>query len=161
MGLERKFANEIEAIPQCVSNYFKLPQAIRANGTQKLFDSIQYSISSPGKRFRPLLSVLTAKALDGSLEQVLPFAASVEFIHTYSLIHDDLPCMDDDDVRRGRPSNHKVFGEDFALLAGDGLLTHAFECVAVNYFKQPEVGIALIALLAQASGAMGMIGDRL
>ncbi|WP_421021497.1 polyprenyl synthetase family protein, partial [Klebsiella pneumoniae] len=85
---------------------------------------------SNGKRFRPLLSLLTAKALNHSQEEVLPLAAAVELIHTYSLVHDDLPLMDNDDLRRGMPTNHKVFGEAMALLAGDGLLTLAFYVIA-------------------------------
>ena len=91
-----------------------------------LVDSMEYSLEAGGKRIRPTLVILFAKAFGADVNSALPFACGIEMIHTYSLIHDDLPCMDDDDLRRGKPSNHKAFGEDIALLAGDALLTNAF-----------------------------------
>jgi geranylgeranyl diphosphate synthase type II len=124
---------------------------------ERFFDSLTYSLFSDGKRFRPLLSVLTAKALGKPPETVLPLAAAVELIHTYSLIHDDLPCMDDDDVRRGRPTNHKIFGEAGALLAGDGLLTLAFGVLA----QSPSPAAAsVVAMLSDAAGPRGMVGGQ-
>ena len=93
----------------------------------KLKEAMRYSIQSGGKRLRPCLLLSVCEMLGGDMEKALPFACAIEMIHTYSLIHDDLPCMDDDDMRRGRPSNHKVFGEAMAVLAGDGLLSFAFE----------------------------------
>lgn len=126
----------------------------------RLVSSISYSLNSGGKRFRPVLSLLTAKALGSEPKKVLPFAAAVEMIHTYSLIHDDLPAMDDDDFRRGEPSNHKVYGEAVALLAGDSLLTEAFHHLSIAYKERPHVGLELIRLLAEASGVQGMIGGQ-
>ncbi len=116
-----------------------------------------YSTFSEGKRFRPLLAVLTAKALNKAPEQVLPLAAAVELIHTYSLIHDDLPCMDDDDFRRGNPTNHRVFGEGMALLAGDALLTMAFGILAQS--PSPRAAQA-VGLLSEAAGPRGMVGGQ-
>ena len=87
---------------------------------------MEYSLFSDGKRIRPGLAIAACEAMDGDVEMVLPFAAAIEMIHTYSLIHDDLPCMDNDDLRRGKPTCHKMFGEAVALLAGDALLTEAF-----------------------------------
>ena len=91
---------------------------------------MEYSLFSDGKRIRPSLAIAACVAMEGRVDEVLPFAAAIEMIHTYSLIHDDLPCMDDDDLRRGRPTCHKVFGEAVALLAGDALLTEAFRVMA-------------------------------
>lgn len=125
-----------------------------------LFESINYSAFSGGKRFRPLLSLLTAKALGRKEQEALPYAAAVECIHTYSLIHDDLPCMDDDDERRGVPTNHVKYGEDIALLAGDSLLSVAFEVLMSS--SQPDANI-LKALknLSHSVGPFGMIGGQI
>lgn len=123
----------------------------------RLREGMAYSVFSEGKRFRPLLSVLTAKALNKAPEQVLPLAAAVELIHTYSLIHDDLPCMDDDDFRRGQPTNHRVFGEAGALLAGDALLTMSFGVLAQS--PSPKAAQA-VALLSEAAGPRGMVGGQ-
>jgi geranylgeranyl diphosphate synthase type II len=116
-----------------------------------------YSLLSDGKRFRPLLSILTAKALGQRADGVLPLAAAVELVHTYSLIHDDLPCLDNDDMRRGRPTNHKVYGESMALLAGDGLLTCAFSLLSQS--PSPHA-ITAVHLLAEAAGPRGMVGGQ-
>lgn len=125
-----------------------------------LFESINYSAFSGGKRFRPLLSMLTAKSLDHSIEKALPYAAAVECIHTYSLIHDDLPCMDNDDERRGLPTNHIKYGEDIALLAGDSLLSVAFDILMSS--DQPD-SLVLKALknLSHSVGPYGMIGGQI
>lgn len=124
---------------------------------ERFWESMGYSLYSEGKRFRPLLTLLTAKALNRNPKDVLPLAAAVELIHTYSLIHDDLPVMDNDDLRRGRPTNHKVYGDAQALLAGDALLTLAFGVLARS--QSPRVGAA-VQLLAQAAGAQGMVGGQ-
>ena len=121
------------------------------------WECMGYSLHSEGKRFRPLLALLTAEALKKDPESVLPLAAAVELIHTYSLIHDDLPVMDDDDLRRGRPTNHKVFGEAQALLAGDGLLTLSFGILAEA--DSPRTAEA-IRLLSRAAGPAGMVGGQ-
>src|SRR4051812_43647285 len=124
---------------------------------ERFWESMFYSLLSDGKRFRPVLSMLTAKAFQKPYEVVLPLAAAVELIHTYSLIHDDLPLMDDDDVRRGRPTNHKVYGEAMALLAGDGLLTAAFSILAQS--ASPHA-ITAVHLLSEAAGPRGMVGGQ-
>jgi len=123
-----------------------------------LLDSIRYSLNNGGKRFRPSLCLATAQALMGDVEKSVAFAGAIEMIHTYSLIHDDLPCMDNDDMRRGQPTNHKKFGEPLALLAGDALLTESFYVIASNY-NGDEAG-ELVALLADAAGPAGMVGGQ-
>ena len=102
-----------------------------------LYDAMRYSLLAGGKRLRPVLVLEACRLCGGAVEDALPFAGAIEMVHTYSLIHDDLPCMDDDDLRRGRPTNHKVFGEANAVLAGDGLLTAAFETMLAPGQKLP------------------------
>lgn len=123
------------------------------------WEGLEYSLFGGGKRFRPLLALLTAKALGKNQDLVFPFAASVEMIHTYSLIHDDLPSLDNDDERRGRPTHHKKFGEDMALLAGDALQTLAFYVLAEAYSSHPK-SVQVIKDLALASGVQGMVGGQ-
>lgn len=123
-----------------------------------LRQAMRYSLLAPGKRLRPVLVFLAGAVLDGSEENALPAACAVEMVHTYSLIHDDLPAMDDDDLRRGLPTCHKKFGEAMAILAGDALLTLAFQMVAVHY--PPAVGAACCRELALGSGAAGMVGGQ-
>ncbi len=123
-----------------------------------LFDSMNYSLLAGGKRIRPCLMLEFYSILNGKSD-ILDFAAAIEMIHTYSLIHDDLPCMDDDDYRRGRPSNHKQYSEAVALLAGDALLTEAFK-IASNCPEKPERVVSAINVLASCSGACGMIGGQ-
>ena len=124
-----------------------------------LFESMDYSLSAGGKRLRPVLLLAACDTLGGDLTNALPFACALEMIHTYSLIHDDLPCMDDDDFRRGKPTNHKVFGEALAVLAGDGLLTHAF--ARITMAKLPAEGVvAAVRTLADCAGEDGMVGGQ-
>ena len=125
-----------------------------------LSESVRYSLFQNSKRFRPQLALLTADMLGVARTRALPWAAAVEMIHTYSLIHDDLPCMDNDSTRRGQPTNHIVFGESTALLAGDTLLTEAFGYLAREYKELPEIAVELIQLLAEASGGQGMISGQ-
>ncbi|MBW3539255.1 MAG: polyprenyl synthetase family protein [Planctomycetes bacterium] len=127
----------------------------------RLREAIGYSLLAGGKRLRPILALSAAEACGGetALEAAFPAACAVEMIHTYSLIHDDLPAMDDDDLRRGKPTNHVVFGEAGAILAGDALLTLAFEVLARDV-QPPEVAAACCADLARASGAEGMVGGQ-
>ncbi len=125
-----------------------------------LTDSMKYSASSGGKRIRPFLTLEVAKMLGGKKEAALPYACAIEMIHTYSLIHDDLPCMDNDEIRRGKPTNHIVFGEANALLAGDALLTKAFEVAASNAYVSNGNKVEATILLAQNAGADGMIGGQ-
>lgn len=135
-------------------------QAPASPGIQKLRESMAYSLSRGGKRFRPVFALLIAESFGVHPQRVLAWAQAVEMIHTYSLIHDDLPCMDNDDWRRGEPTNHKVYGETTALLAGDTLLTEAFGHVARSYRTEPELGLRLVALLSEASGLLGMVGGQ-
>ena len=120
----------------------------------------KYSLLGGGKRIRPFLVNEVARVLGASLEASMPFAMAVEMIHTYSLIHDDLPCMDNDDFRRGKPSNHKVYGEAYAMLAGDALLTNAFLAAASNKNVDSSYLSAAITALSDAAGDEGMIGGQ-
>ena len=127
----------------------------------KIFEAMRYSLNAGGKRIRPIL-VLEFARISGVPEKLaMPFALALEMIHTYSLIHDDLPCMDDDDLRRGRPTNHKVFGEAVAVLAGDALLNRAFEHILRNSEISADLTIEAMHCLAEASGADGMIGGQI
>lgn len=129
------------------------------DGQQSVVKAMKYSITNGGKRIRPLLALEFCKMCGGDVKKAMPLACAVEFIHTYSLIHDDLPCMDDDDVRRGNPACHKMYGEATALLAGDALLTHAFELICSSDIS-PEQKINAVNLLAQNAGVNGMIGGQ-
>ncbi len=126
-----------------------------------LLDSERYSLFAGGKRIRPLLTLEFCRLFGGEDSAALPFACAVEMIHTYSLIHDDLPCMDDDELRRGKPTNHKVFGESTALLAGDALLTGAFEIAASNVEVGAEISAKAVAYLASCAGRYGMVGGQI
>lgn len=122
--------------------------------------AMQYSLEAGGKRIRPLLIMLICQSLEKKIDtDVLSVAGSLEFLHTYSLIHDDLPEMDNDDLRRGKPTNHKVFGQDIAVLAGDALLTEAFGWLAKTKLT-PKKRITLVAALAKAAGANGMVAGQ-
>ena len=121
---------------------------------------MNYSINAGGKRIRPVIMLSCAELICGNSDGVMPFACALEMIHTYSLIHDDLPCMDDDDLRRGKPTNHKVFGEAMAVLAGDALLNKAFEVILKNSQVSPNMTIAAMSEIATASGTEGMIGGQ-
>lgn len=130
-----------------------------ANGQDEVVEAMKYSLVNGGKRLRPVLCLEFAKACGGDRFDALDFACAVEYIHTHSLIHDDLPCMDDDDMRRGKPSCHKQFGEATALLAGDALLTHAFQIVAGAELDDSKIALAC-GLLAQNAGVQGMVGGQ-
>ncbi|TYS68506.1 polyprenyl synthetase family protein [Sutcliffiella horikoshii] len=127
-----------------------------------LLESMNYSLKAGGKRLRPLLVLATLKSFGKPEELGMPVACAVEMIHTYSLVHDDLPSMDDDDFRRGKPTNHKVYGEAMAILAGDALLTHSFEVMEdlLNLDVQPMKVVTLMKELAKASGPRGMVGGQ-
>ncbi|TRU85669.1 MAG: polyprenyl synthetase family protein [Microcystis novacekii Mn_MB_F_20050700_S1] len=127
----------------------------------KIYEAMRYSLLAGGKRLRPILCLATCELMGGSLEMALPTACALEMIHTMSLIHDDLPAMDNDDYRRGKLTNHKVFGEDIAILAGDGLLAYAFEYVATQTRNVPPVQILeVIARLGRTVGAAGLVGGQ-
>ena len=130
---------------------------------EKLYESMRYSLLGGGKRVRPILTIAAAQALGYDNDAMLPFAASLEFVHTYSLIHDDLPAMDDDDYRRGRLTNHKVFGDGMAILAGDAMLTMAFELCSQNegdHGLTADQQLTIVQGLAFGSGHQGMVGGQ-
>lgn len=142
-----------------------LPALEREGVPAQLHESMAYSLMAGGKRLRPILVLAVLEALDRPIERGIPYAVALEMIHTYSLIHDDLPAMDNDDLRRGKPTNHKVFGEATAILAGDALLTRAFSLIAETYLNNPEVKpettVKLIAELGKRAGATGMVGGQM
>lgn len=129
---------------------------------KRLYEAMNYSIFAGGKRLRPMIMMMTAKMFGKPVELVLPFACAMEMIHTYSLVHDDLPAMDNDDLRRGKPTNHKVFGEAEAILAGDALLTKAFETVSKYSYEGVDADRVLRAInvLAVSAGSEGMLGGQ-
>ena len=132
----------------------------RSEPQSELFDAMEYSLLAGGKRLRPIFVLDFCRMCGGDWRKAAPFAAAMEMIHTYSLIHDDLPCMDNDDFRRGRPTNHKVYGETMAILAGDGLLTDAFMLASSAQLPDPaQMGLA-IGVLAQNAGSLGMVGGQ-
>lgn len=164
MNAEQNFHNlfqsRLHKIDDFLTQYFEAIDLPEQSSLQQFRESMKYSISTGGKRFRPVLALLVGEIFDTPEDRILPWAAAVEFIHTYSLIHDDLPCMDNDDLRRGKPTNHKVYGESLALLSGDALLTESFFLVSEVYADQPELARRLVNLLALASGARGMVGGQ-
>lgn len=131
------------------------------NMPQILQESMLYSLQAGGKRLRPVLLLAACEALGGSLEEALPFACALEMIHTYSLIHDDLPAMDDDDLRRGRPTNHKVYGDAVAILAGDGLLSAAAELMLRHACSMNDLrGTRAAEAIMRRAGVCGMVGGQ-
>jgi len=147
---------------QRVNRYLErcIPATLRP---EKLAQAMRYSLLSDGKRIRPVLAIAATEAVEGEVEQVLPFACALEMIHSYSLIHDDLPAMDDDALRHGKPTNHIVFGEGIAILAGDALLTEAFRIMGeAASHSDVRQGAAIEALveIAIAAGAHGMVGGQ-
>jgi geranylgeranyl diphosphate synthase type II len=136
-----------------------LPEA--AGPSAKLFEAMRYSALAGGKRVRPALCLASCEAVGGDAARAASAAVALELVHTYSLIHDDLPAMDDDDLRRGRPTNHKVYGEAIAILAGDGLLTLAFELIAeeIDGVEAPA-RLEMVRVLAGAAGCRGMVGGQ-
>lgn len=125
-----------------------------------LFEAMRYSIMSGGKRIRPTLTIEFCRMLGGNMQAAVALAAALEMVHTYSLIHDDLPCMDNDDLRRGKPTNHKVYGEATATLAGDGLLTHAFYVIATCPHLSAENAVKAVKTLSECAGIYGMVGGQ-
>jgi geranylgeranyl diphosphate synthase, type II len=128
---------------------------------ETIYESMRYSLLAGGKRLRPILCLATCEMMEGTVEMSMPTACALEMIHTMSLIHDDLPSMDNDDYRRGKPTNHKAYGEDIAILAGDGLLAYAFEYIARETKNvPPQQVLQTIAHLARAVGAAGLVGGQ-
>ena len=137
----------------------ELTRPFQGGEALRLAEAVRYSLEAGGKRVRPVLCLLAAEAVGGSAAQALPGALALEYVHTYSLIHDDLPAMDDDDLRRGRPTNHKVFGEGHAILAGDALHTEAFGVLAAADLD-PVCRAEALVLLAEGAGWRGMAGGQ-
>ena len=156
MGFAEDTREYREIIEEALSAYIAACGAPR-----QLREAMEYSLNAGGKRLRPVLALFTCDMLGGDVRRALPFACALEMIHTYSLIHDDLPCMDDDDFRRGRPSNHRVFGEANAVLAGDGLLSYAFE-IMIDAVKADvsEKTINAAAAVALGAGVKGMVAGQ-
>lgn len=152
----KDYVKEIEA---AIERY--IPQEKAAE--QQLIDAVRYSLNLKGKRVRPSLTLAFAELCGGSVDAAMPFACAVEMVHTYSLIHDDLPCMDNDDFRRGQPTNHKVFGENIALLAGDALQSMAYTAMLSDEAVAAVGGVRAARaahILAEKSGLLGMVGGQ-
>ena len=135
----------------------------KEEGYQKtVIEAMNYSLSAGGKRLRPILTLEACKIVGGNEDEAIPFAIAIEMIHTYSLIHDDLPALDNDDLRRGRPTNHKVYGEAMGILAGDALLNYAFEVMLAGSINKenPEKYLKAINEIAKGAGIYGMIGGQ-
>jgi len=156
MELNRDIALRAERIGESVCRYFDRVDP----DTKELSEAILYSLTSGGKRIRPYLTLEFCELFGGREDAAMPYACAVEMIHTYSLIHDDLPCMDNDDMRRGKPSCHAKFGETIALLAGDALLTEAFGAVSGNAAATAEQNVRALSILASAAGTHGMVGGQ-
>lgn len=158
----RDYTEEIKTVENFMFKYFTSIDEYQ----KKVYESMLYSLSSGGKRIRPLLSILVYKAIAGDdYAKVVPFAATIELIHTYSLIHDDLPAMDNDDIRRGKPTNHKVFSESVAILAGDGLLNMSAEVLSreienIDDIDEMKKALKAMRYIFTASGVHGMIGGQ-
>lgn len=155
------FIDELNRRQEVINNYLKELMKIE-DAPLSIIEAMSYSLLSGGKRIRPILAMSFCEALGGTIEQVLPYSCAIELIHTYSLIHDDLPAMDNDDLRRGRPTNHKVFGEAKAVLAGDSLLNYAFEIMMNDVVKNKceNKFVEAAKIISSASGVRGMIGGQ-
>ena len=149
--------NEIKKeINEFLVNYF----SNKGTYNKIIYDSASYSLNIGGKRIRPILMLLTYSMYKENWKDILEFSSAIEMIHTYSLIHDDLPCMDDDDLRRGKPTNHKVYGENIAILAGDTLLNEAMNLMMRFSLKNGKKALVASEMIASAAGPEGMIGGQ-
>lgn len=157
LALKTAMNAHAERVESALAAYSQAPD----EDLQILFDAEEYSLLAGGKRIRPFLVNEVCRMLGGSESASMPFACALEMIHTYSLIHDDLPCMDDDDLRRGKPTNHKKFGYANALLAGDALLTKAFFVASSNPCVDRATAAEAVLLLSEAAGEIGMIGGQI
>ncbi len=158
MDLQKELSKQSKLVDNALDEF--LPQETEKPVT--IHKAMRYSIFAGGKRLRPILTIAAAEAVGGDYRKVIPTACAIELIHTYSLIHDDLPSLDNDDYRRGQLTNHKVFGEDMAILAGDALLTHAFFLINKNVEQgiDPKLVLRVATEVANASGSYGMIGGQ-
>lgn len=158
MSFKLSLKDKVSYIEELLAKYMP-----KENGYQKtILEAMNYSLNAGGKRLRPILTLEACKIVGGNEEDAIPFAVAIEMIHTYSLIHDDLPALDNDDLRRGRPTNHKVYGDAMAILAGDGLLNYAFEIMLKESIgkENPDKYLRAINEIAKASGVYGMIGGQ-
>lgn len=157
MKLQETLKEKIEYIDAGLEQYLKVSHTPQ----KQIYEAMGYSVFAGGKRLRPILMLAAFEAVGGQGEQVLPFACALEMIHTYSLIHDDLPAMDNDDYRRGKLTNHKVYGEGIAILAGDGLLNLAFEImIKAGLQYGQDICLQAMDVIARAAGTEGMIGGQ-
>ncbi len=155
MSIEEMLRCNSQKVEKALEDFLPMRSCRQAD----LIEAMRYSLLGGGKRIRPALALEFCRVCGGREEDVMPFACAVEMVHSYSLIHDDLPCMDDDDMRRGKPSTHKKYGEALALLAGDALLSLAFETLLKSP-AQPQRVLAAAKELADASGYLGMVGGQ-
>ena len=162
MDIKKYLQEKKEIVDRALENY--LPNRTEKNGEAdfptSLRKAMRHGLFSGGKRIRPILSIAAFEAVGGKGDKILPFACGLEMIHTYSLIHDDLPAIDNDDYRRGKPTCHKVFGEAIGIMAGDGLLTEAFRLMTKHSFGDPEIILNIVNEIARASGIFGMVGGQ-
>jgi len=159
IAIEEYLKNKKSLVDKALEDCIPEPAGL----AREVIEAMRYSLFAGGKRIRPILCIAGAEAVGGSAHDVLGIACALELIHSYSLIHDDLPAMDDDDFRRGKPTNHKVFGEAVAILAGDGLLTLAFNLMARFGLEKPaekDAILRVIDLIASAAGCKGMVGGQ-
>jgi geranylgeranyl diphosphate synthase type II len=157
----RSFERELQSRAKLISECLVRSLDRHDDDFETLWDAMRYSATAPGKRIRPILTLEFCKLMGGSEEDAMPFALAVECMHVASLVHDDMPCMDDDDYRRGRLTNHKVYGEGTALLCGDALLTYAYE-LAIRHAKMSAVTrLHAVRMLAEKSGPAGMMGGQM
>jgi Geranylgeranyl pyrophosphate synthase len=157
MDFSADLSRFVRRVEQGIDLHLPPPQA----RPSRLHSAMRYSLEAGGKRLRPVLVLAIAERFGFQDDRALPAAVAIECVHTYSLIHDDLPCMDNDDLRRGRPTAHKAFDEATALLAGDALLTHAFSLIGTAYAAQPALAAALVRELADAAGSRRLIGGQM
>ena len=157
MNLEKQCREYREYVECYLKEHY---DALNDQPQKLLFDAMQYSLMAGGKRIRPILAFEFCRVCGMDWKNAAPFAAAIEMIHTYSLIHDDLPCMDNDDYRRGRLTNHKVYGEGMAVLAGDALLTDAFGIAASAQLPNPSDMATAIGVLSECAGSLGMVGGQ-
>lgn len=159
-------SNEIKELINIIDENLYSYIHLKGNYQQKIYESIKYSLFTGGKRLRPILAIKVFELFNQNTDIILPFACAIEMIHTYSLIHDDLPSMDDDKMRRGNPTNHIVYGEALAILAGDGLLNLSFETMLKSTIKSAssleeyKVRVKVMEIIANSSGVEGMIGGQ-
>ncbi|WP_270504609.1 polyprenyl synthetase family protein [Paraclostridium sordellii] len=158
MNFNCELKNRVNKIEQILNEYMPKEEGYQ----KKIFESMNYSLKAGGKRLRPILTLEACKIVGGEEEDAIAFAVAIEMIHTYSLIHDDLPALDNDDLRRGRKTNHKVYGEAMAILAGDGLLNYAYEIMLKESIgkNDPEKYLKAINEIAKSAGIYGMIGGQ-